>query len=225
VKGIFITFEGPDGSGKTTQLKRLAANLKEQGYNVLVTREPGGTPISDQIRTIVLSPDNREMTNEAEVLLYAASRAQHVHELILPALEEGRIVLCDRFIDASMAYQASGLGIDEQVVGQINEFASSGLEPNRTYMLDVPVEISLERLIRRQQTVQGAALDRIEQKDASYHRKVREAFHRIAARHTERVLIVNADRDEAVIATEIASDCNRLLEPFASSFRYNKGGV
>ncbi|WP_248929120.1 dTMP kinase [Paenibacillus hamazuiensis] len=214
MKGLFITFEGPDGAGKTTQLKGLAAQLQAQGHEVVVTREPGGTAISDQIREVLLSPNNREMVDQAEVLLYAASRAQHVHELILPALEAGKIVLCDRFIDASMAYQAFGLGVDEETVRSINRFASSGLQPRRTYMLDVPVEISLTRLGRRQQTVSGANLDRIELKTAEYHRKVREGFQRIAEQNKDRVVLIDANRPEEEIAKDILSDCNRLLASF-----------
>ena len=149
MNGIFITFEGPDGAGKTTQLKKLAEELKKQGHDVLVTREPGGTAISDQIRSIILDPVNKEMVDQAEVLLYAASRAQHVHQLILPALAAGRIVLCDRFIDASVAYQAYGLGVDVEMVKAISHYASSGLQATRTYILDVPVEVSLARLHHR----------------------------------------------------------------------------
>ncbi|TBL68998.1 dTMP kinase [Paenibacillus thalictri] len=214
MKGLFITFEGPDGAGKTTQLKRLAAKLQETGRDVIVTREPGGTSISDQIREVLLSPDNKKMTDQAEVLLYAASRAQHVHELIIPSLAQGKIVLCDRFIDASMAYQAYGLGIDEQFVRSVNHYASSGLQPNRTYLLDVPIEVSLARLSHRQSTVTGSELDRIEQKPADYHRKVREGFVRISEQNRERVCWVNASRGEEEIAGDIWSDCNRLLNHF-----------
>ena len=109
MKGLFITFEGPDGAGKTTQIKILAEQLQRLGYEVVITREPGGTVISDQIRRILLAAENKEMTDQAEVLLYAASRAQHVHEKIIPALHHNKIVLCDRYIDASLAYQSSGL--------------------------------------------------------------------------------------------------------------------
>jgi dTMP kinase len=209
VKGIFITFEGPDGAGKTTQLQRLAKELLSMGHDILVTREPGGTAISDQIRSIILSPDNQEMVDQAEVLLYAASRAQHVHERILPALQDKKIVLCDRFIDASIAYQAYGLGVDIELVQAVNRFASSGLQASRTYLLDVPVEVSQERL---QQRSKVSMLDRIEQKGFDYHHRVREGFHRIAERHPQRVSVINAHRSENEIALEILVDCKRLLE-------------
>jgi dTMP kinase len=216
VKGLFITFEGPDGAGKTTQLKKLAAILQEKGHDVVVTREPGGTFISEQIRTVLLSPDNRKMVDQAEVLLYAASRAQHVHELIMPALASNKIVLCDRFIDASIAYQAYGLGVDEEMVRLINRFASSGLTPHRTYMLDVPVEVSLARLSRRQSATSSAALDRIEQRALDYHRKVREGFKRIADQNRHRVIVIDANRPEEEITVDITCDCNRLLKQMFS---------
>jgi dTMP kinase len=218
VNGIFITFEGPDGSGKTTQLKKLGEELKKLGHDVLVTREPGGTSISDKIRSIILDPVHEEMVDQAEVLLYAASRAQHVHQLILPALEAGRIVLCDRFIDASVAYQAYGLGVDVDIVKAISRYASSGLEASRTYILDVPVEISLARLHHRASGSGANAqqLDRIEHKHVDYHSRVREGFHQIASDHPDRVRVVNANRSVEDIATEIWSDCNRLLEEHIS---------
>lgn len=218
MNGIFITFEGPDGAGKTTQLKKMAEELKKQGHDVLVTREPGGTAISDQIRSIILDPVNKEMVDQAEVLLYAASRAQHVHQLILPALAAGRIVLCDRFIDASVAYQAYGLGVDVDMVKAISRYASSGLQATRTYILDVPVEVSLARLHHRASGtgVNAQQLDRIEQKNVDYHSRVREGFHQIAADHPERVRVVNANRNEEEIAKDIWMDCNHLLKEHIS---------
>ncbi|MGG1514662.1 dTMP kinase [Paenibacillus oryzisoli] len=216
MNGIFITFEGPDGAGKTTQLKRLAEELKEQGYDILVTREPGGTVISDKIRSIILDPAHREMVDQAEVLLYAASRAQHVHELIIPALQAGKIVLCDRFIDASVAYQAHGLGIAAEQVKAISAFASSGLQATRTYLLDVPVEVSLSRLQQRASAAAGQGLDRIEQKHAAYHSRVREGFHAIAADNPARVCVIDAHRSEDAIAADIRQDCEQLLKEHIS---------
>lgn len=211
MRGLFITFEGPDGAGKTTQLKMLASALQQEGYDIMTTREPGGTAISDQIRAILLNPDHREMTDQAEVLLYAASRAQHVHERILPALEQGRIVLCDRFIDASIAYQALGLGIDAEIVRSINQYASSGLKPHRTYLLDVPVEVSRERLLARATQSARSDLDRIEQKEQAYHRKVREGFLQIAREDEGRVCVIQANRSADEIAHDIWTDCQALL--------------
>jgi dTMP kinase len=206
VKGLFITFEGPDGSGKTTQLKKLASYLQQAGHSVMVTREPGGTMISDQIRSIVLSPDNSAMIGQTEVLLYAASRAQHVHEKIIPALIAGQIVLCDRFVDASVAYQAFGSGMEESEVRAINLFASSGLKPRRTYMIDVPVEVSQRRLLKRGENEFHLVLDRIEQKGSDYHNRVREAFHQIAKEDPERVCLISGDRPEDEIFADIQHD-------------------
>ncbi|MFS8578426.1 MAG: dTMP kinase, partial [Novibacillus thermophilus] len=126
MSGLFITFEGPDGAGKTTQLNRVAEWLEQQGFAFVRTREPGGTKISDSIRTLLLNPENSEMANETEVLLYAASRAQLVSEVILPALEDGKIVLCDRYVDASLAYQGYGLAYPVQQIAAINRFATTG---------------------------------------------------------------------------------------------------
>lgn len=208
--GLFITFEGPDGSGKTTQLGKLADALERDGYRVIVTREPGGTPIGDQIREILLSADNTEMNSQAEALLMAASRAQHVHEKILPAIAEGYIVLCDRFVDASMAYQAAGLGLDWAEVRGINEFAISGLMPHRTYMLDLSPEAGRRRMKQRLEQ-SGAPLDRIEQKDIAYHSRVREAFLKIARSESDRVLLLDAERSPDEIFADIYADCQRLL--------------
>lgn len=217
MNGIFITFEGPDGAGKTTQLKKVAQELQKLGHDVLVTREPGGTAISDKIRAIILDPVNAEMVDQAEVLLYAASRAQHVHELILPALKAGRIVLCDRFIDASVAYQSYGLGVDIEMVKSISKYASSGLQATRTYIMDVPVEVSLERLNQRAGATEFTQqLDRIEQKNVDYHSRVRAGFHQIAADDPDRVLIIDANRSVEQIAADIWLDCKQLLEEHIS---------
>ncbi len=216
MKGMFITFEGPDGAGKTTQIQKLAAYLQQAGHDVLMTREPGGTRISDHIRSILLNPEHVEMVDQAEVLLYAASRAQHIHEKIIPALEIGKIVLCDRFIDASMAYQAYGLGIAAEQVRAINAFASSGLQPVRTYMVDITPEESRKRLNQRASAggSQGESLDRIEQKQLDYHAKVREGFLNIAAEEPERVLLVNGAREAEAVFDDIVKDCERLIQQF-----------
>jgi dTMP kinase len=211
VTGFFISFEGPDGSGKTSQVKRLAEVLRQSGYDVVVTREPGGTRIGDRLREILLSPDNSEMDDRTEVLLYAASRAQHVHEIIVPALERGAVVICDRYIDASVAYQGYGLGEDPAEVEAMSRYASGGLQPGRTYLLDVSVKVSRSRLLKRAGEFSGSGLDRIEMKDMDYHERVREAFLLIARKNPERVKLIDADRSEEEIAEEIASDCVSLL--------------
>lgn len=217
MKGLFITFEGPDGAGKSTQIKMLKQWFEMNGMEVVMTREPGGTRISDQIRTILLAPEHTEMADRAEVLLYAASRAQHIHERILPALEQGKIVLCDRFIDASIAYQAYGLGVDLEQVRSINAFAARSIDPVRTYMIDIPPEISRDRIARRTQNNGQSAqdapqeLDRIEQKQLDYHRKVREGFLTIAKQDWQRVCLVDGNRSIEEVFETIKTDCRQLL--------------
>ncbi|OEG00274.1 dTMP kinase [Vulcanibacillus modesticaldus] len=211
MKGLFITFEGPDGSGKTTQLQLLANYLREQGYDVVTTREPGGTHISDQIRKILLDPNHLELKNQTEILLYAASRAQLVHELIIPALEQGKIVLCDRYIDASIAYQSYGLGIDKEIVEEINRFASSQLQPNRTYLLYISPELGRERMIKRNNREFDSDLDRIEQKDIEYHERVYQGFSVLAEEYPNRILKIDANKSIEMIFEVIKKDFEKFL--------------
>jgi dTMP kinase len=211
MNGVFITFEGPDGAGKTTQIKLLTDELERMGRQVLLTREPGGTKIGDQIRSILLSTDNSAMVNRTEILLYAAGRAQHVHERIIPALNQGFIVLCDRFIDASIAYQAFGLGMDESFVRAASLFASDGLVPIRTYMFDLPAEESRRRLTARAAASMTEKLDRIELKPLEYHRLVREGFLHIAAREQDRVILLDAQLSVEALHQAILLDCKRFL--------------
>jgi len=143
--GVFITFEGPEGSGKTTQIRRLAEHLRSADHDVLLIREPGGTPIGDQIRAVLHDIANTAMVSEAEILLFSASRAQLVGQLIRPALAQGTIVLCDRFADSTLAYQGYGRGLDLDALRQITEFATGGLSPDLTLYLDIPVEKGLDR--------------------------------------------------------------------------------
>ena len=145
-KGIFITFEGIDGCGKSTQLELAARRLKEEAFPVLVTREPGGTAIAEKIREILISPQNSEMVNECELLLYLAARAQHVREKIIPALEQVFIVLCDRFQEATFAYQGFGRNIPLDLLKKINNFATGGLNPHLTFIFDISVELSCARI-------------------------------------------------------------------------------
>lgn len=212
MRGLFITFEGPDGAGKTTQLKLLADFLIGQGYDVVTTREPGGTPISDKIRNILLDPNHKELTDQTEILLYAASRAQLVHEAILPALNRKKIVLCDRFIDASIAYQAYGLEINRKVVEEINRFASSGLTPDRTYLLNISPESGRKRLIDRNKKQLNGGLDRIEQKGLEYHQRVQNGFLTLAGEQADRILTIDADMPQETIFQLIKEDMKQLLK-------------
>jgi dTMP kinase len=208
VKGLFITLEGPDGSGKTTQVSKIAEYLRNSNIDFIHTREPGGTRISDKIRSLILDPDHKEMHDLTEVLLYAASRAQHVHEKIIPALKAGKVVLCDRFVDASLAYQGFGLGVGEEPVLRVNQIATSGLVPDRSYFIDVSPEVGRERMKARYGT---GNLDRIEQKDLSYHERVREGFAHIFAKQSDRIVRVNGEQNPDIVFEEIAKDLDILL--------------
>jgi dTMP kinase len=208
VKGLFITLEGPDGSGKTTQVAKIAEYLMQNKIDFIQTREPGGTRISDKIRSLILDPEHKEMHDLTEVLLYAASRAQHVHEKIIPALEAGKVVLCDRFVDASLAYQGFGLGVGELPVMQVNNIATSGLVPDRSYFIDVSPEVGRARMKARYGT---GNLDRIEQKDLSYHERVREGFQHIFKNQEKRILRVNGEQDPEMVFGEIVKDLDKLL--------------
>jgi dTMP kinase len=206
MKGTFITVEGPDGAGKTTQLRLLNDVLKEKGYNVTMTREPGGTRVGDEIRSLILNPDFEEIKEMTEILLYAASRAQHVEELIRPASEAGTIILCDRFVDASLAYQGYGLGHPIDLVRHINDSATGGLAPDRTYLFDLTVTDSKKRMMDR------GALDRIEQRDDALRARVYDGFKQIAASEPERVQIVQANRSIEVIHQDLVEDVITYLE-------------
>lgn len=177
MKGKFISFEGPDGSGKSTQLKLIKEYLENKGFDVLVTREPGGTQISEKIRNIILDPENKEMSMVAEALLYAASRAQLVHEVIIPALNSGKIVIADRFVDSSLVYQGYARGLGEEMIASINGYAIQGTEPEITFLITLPPEIGLSRKNR------DGRLDRLEQENILFHKKVLEGYNNIKNRY------------------------------------------
>lgn len=187
MRGWFITFEGPDGSGKTTQMRRLVPWLVDQGFDVVTTREPGGTPVGEQIRDILHDCANTEMTSQAEILLYSASRAQHVGEVILPALEAGQVVLCDRFFDSTYAYQGYGRGLSLSDLRAITGFATRGLKPDLTLYLDVPPEIGLQR-----RESSGEALNRLDREALAFHQRVREGYLDLIRSEPERWRFVDA---------------------------------
>ena len=196
MRGIFITFEGPDGSGKTTQIRLLEQYCREKGFDVILTREPGGTPISEAIRNLLLDPAHKEMDGVTEALLYAASRAQHVAEKIRPALEQGSIVLCDRFMDSSIAYQgyARGLGDDVRV---INEFAVQGTQPDITFFMDLSAAAGKARVAAARD------MDRLEQEDLSFHNAVYEGYLQLKEIYADRYVCIDASRSIEQIAEEI----------------------
>ena len=179
--GWFITMEGPDGSGKTTQIQLLEQVLKSQGYKVWVTREPGGTLIGEQIRKIILDVDNEEMDPMTEAILYAAARAQHVKQLIEPALDQGMIVLCDRFLDSSVAYQGVARGLGMDTIEGINQYATGGLVPDITFFIDMDPVIGLKR--KKNQT----ELDRLEQETLDFHQKVYKGYLALCNRYSDRI--------------------------------------
>lgn len=188
-KGLFITFEGNDGSGKTTISKLAYEELKAKGYPVIYTREPGGIDIAEQIRGVILDPKNTAMDARTEALLYAASRRQHLIEKVLPALADNKIVLCDRFIDSSLVYQgiARGIGIDE--VYKINEFAIEGHLPNATIFLSVNLETGLSRMSSR------GNKDRLDSEDMQFHMRVSQGYEIIKEKFKHRMYIVDANHD------------------------------
>jgi dTMP kinase len=206
-KGIFITIEGPDGSGKTTILQMLAQNLANEGYEVVATREPGGIEIAEQIRKVILDPENTAMDSRTEALLYAAARRQHLAEKVKPALEEGKVVLCDRFVDSSLAYQgyARGLGIDE--VYSINQFAIENMMPEMTLYFDVAPEIGLERINKNK----GREVNRLDLEKLEFHQKVREGYLILANRFSERIVKVDASKDLNTVYEQAEAQIKELI--------------
>lgn len=188
---MFVTFEGTEGSGKTTQIRLLAEALREAGFTVTLTKEPGGCPISDHIRSILLDADNRSMIPVTELLLYAAARAQHIAEVIRPALAAGHIVLCDRFSDSTYAYQVSGRGLSEDLAQQLNQIATDGLKPDLTLWFDLPVEVGLGRALARMDGDTKEA--RFELEALAFHCRVHSGFKKLAATEA-RFTTINANR-------------------------------
>jgi len=189
-KGIFITFEGPDGSGKTTVSTAVYQRLKDEGFDVIYTREPGGIDIAEQIRSVILDPKNTAMDSRTEALLYAASRRQHLVEKIIPALRENKIVICDRFVDSSLVYQGIARQIGVEEVYRINQFAISDYMPEMTVYLDISAEKGLARLQNRE------FKDRLDQEELSFHKMVEEGYHSIIARFPERFRLVDASQEK-----------------------------
>lgn len=188
--GFFITIEGPEGAGKTTVFHHLAAMLSEEGVDLITTREPGGIRISERIREVILNPEHEEMDGKTEALLYAAARRQHLVEKIEPALKEGKVVLCDRFIDSSLAYQgyARGLGIDEVLT--INQFAIGRTMPDLTLFFDIDPETGLERIAQNK----GREVNRLDSESISFHHKVCEGYKEVLKRYPERMAIIDASQ-------------------------------
>ncbi|MBQ2752533.1 MAG: dTMP kinase [Firmicutes bacterium] len=205
MKGLFISVEGTDGAGKSTQIDLLLEYLKAKGVDVIYTREPGGTYISEKIRNIILDTDNEGMTGECEALLYAASRAQHVKEKIVPALNEGKMVICDRYVDSSIVYQgvARGLGIDE--VRTINDFAIGGVMPDLTLFFDLTVEESVKRKKNM------GSLDRIEKESFDFHKKIYDGYVALAESDPERIKRIDASKPVEEVHAQVLKVLEGLI--------------
>ena len=204
-KGLFITFEGIDGCGKSTQIAKAAEYLKEKGISLIVTREPGGTPLGEKIRELILSPQNSEMKNSCELLLYLSARAQHVEEKIKPALEKGITVLCDRYQEATLAYQGFGRGYPLNLLQKLNAFATGGLVPSKTFIFDITVECAFDRMKKS-----GKAPDRLEKNSKEFYRKIREGYLALASAHPKRIKLIQGEKSVDEIFLEVKKDLEVL---------------
>lgn len=202
--GYFITFEGVEGSGKTTQIKLLAERLAAHDFNTTLTREPGGCAIADKIRAILLDAENRDMSPMTELMLYAAARSQHVGDIIVPALERGHVVLCDRFFDATTAYQSFGRGIDRGAINTLNNLACQGVAPDLTILIDCDPAIGLARARHRIETSCGPREERFELEELAFHQRVREGYQRLAMEYSQRFIVIDGNEKAEDISTMIA---------------------
>jgi len=208
---LFITFEGVEGSGKTTQIRRLKRYLTQKGIPCKVTREPGGCPIGERIRKVLLNPDHREMTPLSELFLYEASRTQHVKEVIEPLLKKGTVVLCDRFTDASIAYQGYGRKVDLNWVVRLNRLSSEGIKPDVTFLLDCPIDLGLKRAIRRNRALNQEKEDRFEREKVQFHRRVRGGYLSIAKKEPQRVRVIDTRQTEERVFEKIRKIVDNLI--------------
>jgi dTMP kinase len=209
----FITLEGGDGTGKTTQGKILESYLTARGQSCLLTREPGGTDLGELIRRVLLEVGKEPIASPTELFLYLADRAQHVHEIIAPALERGKIVLCDRHTDSTLAYQGYGRGIDLGVLRDLNHIASRGIKPSLTFLFDCPVEVGLSRAAQRQSrsALGQNRQDRFEREKLEFHERVRTGFLELARAEPQRFRIIDASRSTGDVAQQIKSIVDREL--------------
>lgn len=203
--GLFITFEGTDGSGKTTQIKLLEEYIISKGYEVVISREPGGTKVSEQIRDLILDPLNTEIAPLTEMIMYAASRAQHVAQVIKPAIEAGKIVICDRFVDSSYAYQGYGRGIDLKMIADVNRVAIDGMSPDITFFLDIDPDTAIKRRIN------ATGADRIEQEKIDFHRNVYKGYEKMALLFPERIKRINANEPIDAVFSQIIEYIDSFL--------------
>lgn len=204
--GLFITLEGPEGAGKSTNREYLAERLREQGVDVLLTREPGGTPLAERIRELLLDPSDEPMAADTELLLVFAARAQHLQQVIRPALAKGSVVLCDRFTDATYAYQGGGRGLSIERIAQLEQFVQAELRPDLTLIFDLPVEVGLARAAAR------GRLDRFEQEGRGFFEAVRQAYLQRTAQAPQRYRVLDAGQSLAQVQADIDALLPSLLE-------------
>ena len=204
MKSYFISFEGPDGSGKSTVLKQVVAEIGPRlKTQYLVTREPGGSKIAEKIRQLILDPVNEEMSAKTEALLYAASRSQHMCETVIPALKAGKVVFSDRFVDSSLAYQGAGRDLGIAAVKQINDFATSKIEPDLTIFLDVKPQVGLDRIAKER----AGQEDRLEQEKLIFHQKVYRGYQEVNQAYPKRIVVVNANKPLNLVV----EDCVKII--------------
>lgn len=208
--GLFISMEGPDGAGKTTQARLLKTRLENCGVEVFLTREPGGTPVGEEIRKLLLNPEFSEMTVACEVLLYSAARAQLVRQLINPALKKGLVVISDRYLDSNIVYQGFGGGERPEIIEKINLWAAEGLMPEITFLLDLDAQTGLRRLQEEDSSGKWQG-DRMEQKELDYHRRVRQGYLELAGRSAGRIVIIEAGGNSAAVHEKIWRRTEPLL--------------
>jgi dTMP kinase len=201
-RGLFITFEGADGSGKSTQLDMAVKHLENKGIDLIKTRDPGGTPLGCKIREILLNYDGH-IAPTCELLLYLADRAQHVEEKLLPALNEGKIVLCDRYVDSTLAYQGYARGLDKEQILLLNNIAAQSLMPDLTLVFDVSTEVAMQRV--------GDTKDRLESEGQNFHRKVREGYLDLAKKYPERIVVIDANKSIEEVHRDVVEVLERLL--------------
>jgi dTMP kinase len=208
---LFISFEGVEGSGKTTQIRRLKRYLTQKGIPCKVTREPGGSPIGEKIRKILLNPDHREMVPLSELLLYEAARSQHVKEVIGPFLKKGRVILCDRFSDATIAYQGYGRGVDLRLIKKLNRLSTQGIKPDVTFLLDCPSGVGLKRALLRNRSLRGEKEDRFEREKIQFHHRVRRGYLSIAKKEPHRVKVIDTRQGEKRVFQKIQKIVDELI--------------
>ncbi len=210
-KGIFITFEGPEGSGKSLQAKKVCKYLKAQGFSVIHTREPGGTDLGWTFRKILLNPRNK-IDSKTELFLNFADRAEHIVQVIKPALKEGKVIICERFNDATLAYQGYGRGLDKSLIKKTGCFIGDGIVPDLTFLLDIKVEQGLRRAVNTAKDFKKGKGDRLEQEKISFHRKVRRGYQAIAREDGKRIKVISGTKSIEQVFEKIINYIDTVLE-------------